>query len=187
VLALAAPAGAGASAKEPPPPRPVRLWKAYPLDAPRGDAAQPGARIRSSKPGPAARSSEPAERSSLLLWISLCAFAAAVVAIVISWRAHLAWARGGVKSARQRAARLRTTRQKGLPPAAHAARTARQNGPVDDAAVHERALLKRKQATATSESLKKLKEKKREETRERYKPREIGVLKAKLADRPPAQ
>ncbi len=229
VLAPAAPAGAAGSGNEPPQPRPERLWKAYPLDGPRAGTAQPQVHVRSSKPGApqprahvrsskpdaAPRASESGGRPSLLLWISLAAFAAAALAIVISWRAHVAWARGGVKRARQRAVRLRAAPQKSLTPAAHAARTgrlegrlthalharvarrawlnevdahaapsARQYGPVDHAAVHERVLLKRKQAAATSESLKKLKEKKRVETRERYKPHEIGVLKAKLADRP---
>jgi hypothetical protein len=221
VLAPAAPAGAGGSGNEPPQPRPARLWKAYPLDAPRGGAAQPRAHVRSSKPGAAPRSSESGERPSLLLWISLAAFAAAVLAIVISWRAHLAWVRGGVKRGRQRAARLMARPQSDLTLAAraaptgrpqgrlhaltdalhsrvptrtwlhevdgHAAPSARQVGPVDRDATQERALLKRKQAAATSESVKKLKEKKPAETRERYKGHEIGVLKAKLADRPPAR
>jgi hypothetical protein len=220
VLALAAPAGADVSGKEPPQPRPQVLWNAYPLDAPRGGTAQPKAHVQSSKPKPAAspHSRASGKRSSRLLWISLAAFAAALAVIAISWRANVAWARGRVKRARRRAARLLPTPQKDLTPGAHpaptarpegtppdtltdalearaathtvlhktdahAAPSARQDGPVDRAANQEQTLLKRKQAVATSESVKKLKEKKRVETRERYTRHEIGVLKAKLADR----
>jgi hypothetical protein len=225
-LVLAASASAAGSGKEPPQPKPNPLWNAYPLDAPRGSGEQPPARVRRSTPTPAAssRSSGSDNGSSLLLWISLAAFGAALIAFAISWRAHVAWAGPGVMRARERfraagarvatrVERLLAAPEKGLTLVAQGPRLAwperrlqaltealhervamrsrrrdvrtepvAPNDSVNGAETPEQALLRRKRAAATSEALKKLKEKNGAETREHYKQHEVGVLKAKLAD-----
>jgi hypothetical protein len=73
---------------EPSHPQPQELWHAYPLDAKatQGQPHKPRARVPS--PSTTARESGGGP-SSLLLWISLAAFAASLLAFAVSWRESL--------------------------------------------------------------------------------------------------
>lgn len=67
-------------------PQPQKLWNAYPLDA-KGAQGQPQEpRGRATSPSTAPRESGGGSSSLLLLWISLAAFAASLLAFAVSWR-----------------------------------------------------------------------------------------------------
>jgi hypothetical protein len=243
VLGVAgAPAAGAADRSRKEPPRPQKLWNAYPLESAGTPSPQPPASSGRFRPRSAASrgTSDSGDRkSSLLLWVAVGAFGAAVVAFAVSWRgAAPVWrARRRVSSAGERlrafnadpATRTqgpRETSGEGLALAAHrphvawpevrrlhvpggrfarklsqvlhkgadtraqprdfsadAVSSAQPRDAEDRDAARERAVLKRKRAAATSEEVRKLRDKKRAVTQERDQ-REIGALKAKLADPP---
>jgi hypothetical protein len=67
-------------------PQPQQLWNAYPLDAkgPQGQPEKPRGRVTSPSTTP--RESGGGASSLLLLWVSLAAFAASLLAFAVSWR-----------------------------------------------------------------------------------------------------
>lgn len=242
VLGVAgAPAAGAADRSRKEPPRPQKLWNAYPLDSGGTRSPQsPAGSGRFTPPSAAARGTSDSgdRKSSLLLWIAVGTFGAAVVAFAVSWRgAAPVWrARSRLSSAGERLRAFNAdpgtrtqgleTSEEGLARAAHrpqvgrpevrglhvpgvrfaltlsqvlhksadtraqprdfsadAVPSARPRDAEDHDAARERAVLRRKRAAATSEEVRKLRDKKRAVTQERDQ-RENGVLKAKLADPP---
>jgi hypothetical protein len=86
-LLLASSAALAAGSKGRPHPQPQQLWNAYPLDA-------KGSQEQLQKPSAPATAPETTPRQSgggssslLLVWISLAAFGASLLAFAVSWRA----------------------------------------------------------------------------------------------------
>jgi hypothetical protein len=83
---VASPTALAEGSGRPSHPQPEKLWNAYPLDgnSAEGQPQKPRGRVTSASTTP--RQSGGGKSSLLLLWISVAAFAASLLAFAVSWR-----------------------------------------------------------------------------------------------------